>query len=110
MKALQILQSGKSVSERADVYSKAIKRDIQYNIIDQLARKKEKLVEEKFDAENFNLATDLNKGMKQMTQEDCYKRFERLITIDYEITLLDAEIKAKQNSFISYFGEEALFA
>jgi len=106
LKALEILKQGKTVNERADSYLKGIKRELQYSVIDGLTRQKEKLEEEIFELENFNLSTDLNKGLKQMTQDDCKQRFQRLIDIRYEKYLLEKELEIKQNAFNHYFVTE----
>ena len=105
-KAEELMRANKSVEERSEVYTKAIKRNLQKNVLDKLTEDKEKLEDERFDLENFTLNTDMNAGVKQMTKEDCEKRFLRLIEIDFEIEMLDRELKIKQESFTKYFGVE----
>lgn len=103
--ALNFLKKAKSVEEKAATFAEGIKRDLQYEIIDALIKKRETLQEKKFDLQNFNLSTDLNKNLREMNREDCKDRFVKLIEIDYELELLEAEIKAKQKSFDYYFAE-----
>ena len=106
MKALDLLKTNKTVEQRADAYATSIKRDIQRNIIDTLVGKKEKLDDELFELTNFTLNTNINQGLKQMTKEDCLKRFERIIEVEYELDLTNRELEIKQKSFDKYFKDE----
>jgi hypothetical protein len=103
MKALELLKTSKSVKERAESYANSVKRNIQKDVIDNLISKKEKLEDELFDLTNFTLETNFNAGLKTMTKEDCENRFKRIIEVEYELELLDAELKVKQKSFDKYF-------
>ena len=91
--ALNFLKKAKSVEEKAATFAEGIKRDLQYEVIDALIKKRETLQEKKFDLQNFNLSTDFNKNLREMNRED------------YELELLEAEIKTKQKSFDYYFAE-----
>ena len=46
MKALELLKSNKTVSERAENYATAVKRNIQRDVIDTLTAKKEGIEDE----------------------------------------------------------------
>lgn len=105
--ALEMLGKNKTVAQRAESYVGSIKRNIQRDVIDNLIARKEKLEEEKFELSDFTLDTNINSGHRRMTAEDCEKRFKRLIDVDYELALLDIEIKVKQASYDKYFIEAA---
>ena len=105
-KALELLKTNTSVEQRAEAYAKSIKRDLQKKILDTLIVKKEALEDKLFELQNFELDTDRNRGMAQMTKDDCEKRFTDMINSEYELTLLEAELKVKQASFDKYFGDD----
>jgi predicted polyphosphate/ATP-dependent NAD kinase len=106
MKALQLLKTNPSVQERAEAYVKSIKRDLQKEVIDTLITTKEKAEDQLFELKNFTLDTNVNQGLAQMTKEDCKKRFKNIIEFEYQLILLEAELKVKQASFDKYFGDE----
>lgn len=102
--AFTMMKKNRSVSERAQSYFESTKREIQRNIIDKLIERKEKFEDELFELTNFSLETNLNSGLRQMTKEDCTKRFSRIIDIEYELKLVELELESKQKSFDKYFG------
>lgn len=104
-KALELLKTNKSVKERAEVYVISIKRNIQTNTIDILQNKIDQLKDELFDLGNFTLDTNLNAGLKQMTKDDCEKRFIKIIELEYDLVLLELELKTKKETFNKYFNE-----
>lgn len=103
-KAQQLLSSVKPVNERAEKYAERIKKSLSIKIIDGLQERIEKLDDKIFDLENFSLETDLNKGMKQLTKEDCEKRFEQIIELKFEKFLLDRELLVKKSAFDELFN------
>ena len=105
MKALELLKSNKSVSERAENYAVAVKRNIQRDVIDTLVAKKESIEDELFELTNFNLETDLNAGHHAMTKESVENRFKRIIDLEYRLKLTQLELTTKQESFDKYFGD-----
>lgn len=105
MKALELLKSNKSVSERAENYAVAVKRNIQRDVIDTLVAKKESIEDELFELTNFNLETDLNAGQHAMTKESVESRFKRIIDLEYRLKLTQLELTTKQESFDKYFGD-----
>lgn len=105
--ALEMLGKNKTVAQRAESYVGSIKRNIQRDVLDSLTVRKEKLEEEKFELSDFTLDTNLNAGHRKMTSEDCEKRFKRLIDIDYELALLEIELRVKQAAYDKYFIEAA---
>jgi len=104
VKALSLLKANKSVKERAENYLTFIKRELQREILDLLIIKKEKIESELFELTNFTLDTNLNSGLSRMTNEDCKSRFKKIIEAEYDLTLIDLELKAKQASFNKYFS------
>lgn len=104
MKALEILQKSKTVGERAEQYSQAIKKDLEYEVIRSLEQKIEKLKSRIFDLGDMTLDTNLNKGLVRMSQEDCQARFKELISAEYELLLSEEELTAKKEIFAKYFG------
>jgi hypothetical protein len=105
MKALELLKTNKSVSERAENYITATKRNIQRDVIDTLVAKKESYDDELFELTNFNLETDVNRGFQQMTKEQVESRFRKIIDLEYRLTLVNMELKVKTESFDKYFSE-----
>lgn len=104
-KGLDLLKKSKSTNERAEAFYNGIARDLKIDIIDNLTRKKEKLEEERFELEDFTLATDANAGLKKMTQDECKTKFARIIEIEYELEMLDLEIESKTAAYEKYFGK-----
>jgi hypothetical protein len=104
-KALDLLKSNKTVSERAENYIVSVKRNIQRDVIDSLTAKKEAMEDELFELTNFNLETDMNKGFQQMTKESVEARFKKIIDLEYKLKLTDLELSAKQTSFNKYFED-----
>jgi len=106
MKALEMLKANKSVSERAENYVIASKRNIQRDVIDSLVAKVETIEDELFELTNFNLETNINAGVTQMTKESVETRFKKIIDLEYRLQLISMELKVKQESFNKYFGGE----
>lgn len=105
VKALDLLKSNKTVSERAENYIVSVKRNIQRDVIDSLTAKKEAMEDELFELTNFNLETDINRGYQQMTKESVEQRFKKIIDIEYKLKLVSLELNAKQESFNKYFED-----
>jgi len=103
-KALELLKSNKSVSERAENYIISVKRNLQRDVIDALVQRKESMEDELFELTNFNLETDVNRGYQAMTKESVEARFKKVIELEYKLRLIDLELKTKQESFDKYFG------
>lgn len=106
-KALELLKSNKSVTDRAENFATAIKRNIQRDVIDALISQKEKIDDQLFELTDFALTTNLNNGVKQMTKDECEARFKKIIDFEFQLTMLNLEIKVKTESFNKYFGEDA---
>lgn len=104
MKAFDLLKSNKTVAERAENYITAVKRNIQRDVIDALTSKKEKIEDDLFELTNFNLETDVNRGYQAMTKDSVEARFKKIIDLEYELKLVELELKAKTEAFNKYFG------
>lgn len=104
-KALELMKANKSVEERSDAYVVSIERDLRKEMIDTLIEKQEKIADQMFELTNFTLDTDTNKGLAQMSKEVCKDRFKKIINLEYEATLIAAELKIKQASLDKYFKE-----
>jgi hypothetical protein len=104
MTALELLKTNKSVAERAENYVISAKRNIQKDVIDTLNSKKEGIEDELFELTNFNLETNVNLGLNEMTRTEVEKRFKQIIDLEYKLVLLEMEIKTKLASFNKYFG------
>lgn len=103
-KASKLMAANKTVKERASKFETSIKRDIQKNVLDNLQTQIEGKEDEIFELEDFTLETNVNSGKSAITKEECQRRFERLIEIDFELSILRAELKVKQESFDKYFN------
>jgi hypothetical protein len=104
MKALELLKSNKTVSERAENYVTSVKRNIQRDVIDALTAKKESMEDELFELTSFSLETDMNSGQQAMSKDAVEARFKRIIDLEYKLKLTELELKTKQESFDKYFG------
>lgn len=104
MKALDLLKANQNIQDRAENFASSIERELKKEIIDVLVEKKEKITDQIHDLKSFNLATDLNQGIKQMTREDCKERFKDIINLEFELTLIELELKSKKESFDKYFA------
>lgn len=105
MKAQTLLAKSQTVAQRAESFVTTIKRNIQKDVLDVLTSKREKLEDELFELQDFTLETNLNSGKAAMARESVQKSFERMIEIEYEKELLDAEIASKTKAFNLYFEE-----
>jgi hypothetical protein len=103
-KALDLLKSNKSVSERAENYIISVKRNLQRDIIDALVQKKEAMEDELFELTNFTLETNVNNGVQAMTKETIEARFKKVIDLEYKLKLTNLELATKQESFDKYFA------
>ena len=103
-KALDLLKSNKSVSERAENYIISVKRNLQRDIIDALVQKKEAMEDELFELTNFTLETNVNNGVQAMTKETIEARFKKVIDLEYKLKLITLELATKQESFDKYFA------
>lgn len=103
-KANKLLSANKSVKERASKFEVSIKRDIQKTMLDTLQTQIETKEDEIFELQDFTLETNLNSGKSALTKEECQRRFEKLIQIEFELSLLRAELKVKQEAFDQYFN------
>ena len=103
-KALDLLKSNKSVSERAENYIISVKRNLQRDVIDALVQKKEAMEDELFELTNFTLETNVNNGIQAMTKETIEARFKKVIDLEYKLKLTNLELATKQESFDKYFA------
>lgn len=104
VKALDLLKTNKTVAERAEKYVSRIGESLKIKMIVPLKEQIAKIEDEIFDLENFSLDTNLNKGLKQMTKEDCEQRFETIIQKTFEKEILELELRTKTEKFEELFG------
>ena len=100
---LSMMEKNKSVKERAQSYFESVKRNLHRDVIDKLVSKKEDIEDKLFELTNFTLDTNLNAGLQRMTKEDCEARFKSIIDLEYDLKLVELELKSKQESFKKYF-------
>lgn len=105
MKALKLLQTNTSTQERAENYVKSIKRNIQKKVLDPLIEKREQISDEILNLQDLSLATDINAGIKQLTQKECEERFTKIIDLKTEYELQGVILELKQKWFDHYFKE-----
>ena len=103
MEALKLLKKNRTTEERAEKYVERIKNSLNTKIITNLTERIEKIADNIYDLENFNLSIDLNKGEIQLTKEECEDRFIKIIELNYTKKLLELELKAKKEIFTHYF-------
>lgn len=106
MIALDLLKKNTNASDRATNYITPIIRNIRTNVIDKLISSQENILDQILDLKDFSLATDINAGVKQLTREDCEKRFIKIIDLECEYELAAAILAVKQKSFNKYFTED----
>lgn len=106
MKATELLQSSMTTTKRAEEFAKSAKRNLQRDIIDTLNDRKDKITDELFTLKDFSLKTDVNAGVIAITRDDAEARFKKIIQLEYELDLLNAELGAKLKSFNNLFSDE----
>jgi AraC-like DNA-binding protein len=106
MKALAILEQNQPIKERASEFIKSIKRNIKKDVIDELESTIEKLEDKLFSLSDMTVATDVNQGVIGITRDQAEQRFKDIIDTEYELSLVQAELKIKKKSFAKYFKEE----
>lgn len=106
MKALEIMRSVVPVDKKAETYALTIKRNLQKQIIDPLIDKKEKLEDDIESAMDFSLNVNINEGMSPITREQAEERFKRVQGLEYQLVMLNLEMKAKLEIFNRYFGDD----
>lgn len=102
-KALSLLKSTKSVKERANNYFYRITKSIDYEVLEPLRKKMDKIDDQIFNLEDFSLATDKNAGQTALTSEQIQEKFTRIIDLKYERALIEAELKCKEETYNLYF-------
>ena len=80
-KALNLLQSNKTLAQRATEVIERIKKDTEITFIDLLQRKIDNLSDQIADLSNFSLETNLNKGQMALSIEDSKKRFVTIMEL-----------------------------
>jgi hypothetical protein len=105
-KALEILKKSQSVDERATSFITSIQRNLQRTVIDSLTEKKDRLTDEIFVLSDFSLHTDKNAGQLGLTRDEAEERFSQIINREYELVLVSAELKAKQDIFNKLFSDD----
>lgn len=107
-RAFVMLNSVKSVKDRALQYSARIKTTLEVEMIHPLIEKVNKIDDEIYALEDFSLETDLNKGLRKLTKEDCEQRFKKIIELKYARALAVMERDSKIKAFNDLFGEGAV--
>lgn len=54
----------------------------------------------------MSLEADLNRGIKALSKTEVESRFTQIINKEYELTLVEVELKVKKSSFDTYFGAQ----
>ena len=106
MKALEVMKTAVSVEDRAENFIVSITRNLQKQVIDPLTDRKDQLEDEIKALLDFNLATDINKGIALVTRDEAEARFRKVLALEYNLKLLALETTAKTAIFNSYFTEE----
>jgi hypothetical protein len=104
--ALEILRKSQSTEDRALNYLDSIKRNLKRDVIDELMTRKDKLDDKLFALKDFSLETDINRGVNQITRDEAEKRFKEIIELEFELELLEAELKSKTKSYQKYFSDD----
>lgn len=103
-KAFGLLSTSKTTKEKAKAYAPSIRRDLLNSFIIELERKKDKINDKLFDLQEFTLDSDLNAQQKRMSMEECKTQFNEILALEYELKLIEMELKAKREIFEEYFG------
>lgn len=104
-KAVDIMKKSVSASEKAEKYGKRIKRNLKIAILDAMNIQKEQIEDKIDNLQEFSLDTDLNRGQRPVTAEECEKRFAEIILLRRNLKLLELEIKETTKIFNEYFGK-----
>lgn len=106
-KALTLLSTVKTGKEKAEQYFPRIKNSLWIKLIN-FKESIDSIKDQISDLENFSLDTNINKGIVAMDKDECEKRFSSILDKKFELSLLEAEYKAKKETFEEYFGESNL--
>lgn len=103
-KALDLMKSRQTTSERADELIGSIEREVKRNYLEQLAANIEGLEDRLSEAKQFNLTTNHNRGQVANTREECKNKMLDILNLEYEIRLAKKEYKLKKLIFADYFS------
>jgi D-Tyr-tRNAtyr deacylase len=103
-KALNLLQSNKTLAQRASEVIERIKKDTELTYVDTLQRKRDNLSDQIADLSNFSLETNLNRGQMALSIEESKARFTTIMELEYELKLTEQELKVKTGIFNDYFN------
>lgn len=106
MKALDLMKSTPNVADRAANFVTTIKRNLQKQQLDLIIVEIEKREDKIVSLLDFSLQTDLNRGVAPVTRETAEQKFGEVCSLEYELTLLRAELTEKQRIFDKYFAED----
>lgn len=104
-KAVDIMKKTVSVNEKAEKYGKRIKRNLKVAILDKMNIEKEQIEDKIESLQEFSLDTDLNKGQRVITAEECEKRFAEIILLRRNLRLLEIDIRETSKIYNEYFGK-----
>lgn len=105
-KAKALLGKVKSGTEKATKYYDRIRTSLKMNLLEQ-KEKINKINDQIYDLEEFQLETNINKGQSALTKEECENKFKEIFEAkkNYELSKLEYDLSVK--TFEEYFGEEA---
>lgn len=102
-KAYKLLLSSKTAKTKAERFVPRIKESLDLELLRPLKEEIAKYKDKVFDLEDFTLDTNLNKGNKAMTKEECEERFKEIIILKHKIVVKELELKAKESAFNDLF-------
>ncbi len=105
-KAFQILEKSKSKGERVESFYDSTKRNLLRSVIDSKINEIEKLKDRIFELSDFSLETNLNSGLSALSREETERRFKEIMALEYQLELLNLELKAKYSIYVKYFGDD----
>lgn len=102
--ALTMMQTNKSVKDRAADFESSIKRQLQRDVIDPLIDKRDRLKDSITELADFSLNTDRNAGVQALTREQCTARFIKIFEAEKELSMIELELELAQELYTKYFG------
>ncbi len=102
-KALDLLKSNKTLSERAADLLPSVEREVKQKFIIDLKSKIEGVEDRLADAKLINLKTNLNEGQTAHSREECKERLMLILELEYQLVILKRELKIKTRLYLDYF-------
>lgn len=102
--AYNVMSKSKTHKERAEKYAERIGKNLKSDILEPIERKIEDIEDKIFGLKDISLKTNINEGIRQVSQEQVQSNLAKVIELEYEKDLLIAEYNSKASAYNALFG------